>query len=292
MWAMRIVHESTLYEAGNGNKFVTLTYRDKAICTNEQKEKKQHIRDDWSLDVPKKDKEGKQIESSHFQKFLKRLRKSRSGSKIKYYQCGEYGAQCRHGINLDEQKCPLCNVGRPHHHAIIFNLALEDLEPYATQNGVTRYTSPELEKLWGNGFVDVGEVTFQSAAYVARYIMKKVTGVEMEEHYSYIEPWGEKIYIEPEYSSMSQGIGLEWYNKYHKDCFPSDEVPVPGQGVIKKVPRYYEERLKEENEQLHEEVKRLRQVFRKENEEEYTPERLISKYKIKKAQVSLLGRQL
>ena len=292
MWAMRITHECSLYEDSGGNSFVTLTYRNKETCTREQLANGFHIRDDWSLDEPKKDEFGKQVESSHFQKFMKRLRKSRPGAKLKYYHCGEYGNICRHGIDLDAVKCPLCNVGRPHYHAILFNCSFNDLEAYATQNGVTRYTSPELEDIWKYGYVDVGKVTFQSAAYTARYIMKKINGDQAEEHYQNITELGEIQPLVHEYSSMSNGIGLEWFKKYKDDMFPSDEVPVVGQGVIKKVPRYYTDRMAEENEAIVEEVKRLRQVFRKENAEEYTPERLISKYKVKKAQVSLLGRTL
>ena len=280
MWAMRITHECTLHENSNGNSFITLTYRDKTACTKSQKENKEHIPEDWSLSI------------QHFQKFMKRLRKSKPGAKLKFYHCGEYGSTCKHGINLDLTKCPLCNVGRPHYHAILFNCTFDDLEPYAIQNDITRMTSPTLEQTWKHGFVDVGNVTFQSAAYVARYIMKKVNGVNADDHYSSTDYNGEITNLQHEYSTMSNGIGLDWYEKYKTDCFPSDEVPVPGEGIIKKVPRYYEERLKNENEEMHTEVKRLRQQFRKDNADEYTPERLISKYKVKKAQVNLLGRKL
>jgi hypothetical protein len=84
----------------------------------------------------------------------------------------------------------------------------------------------------------------------------------------------------------------EWYEKHKKDFFPSDETPVPGTGVIPKVPRYYEEKLKIENPEMHEEVKQKRESFRLEHLEEYTPERLYSKYKVKQAQVGLLRRNL
>ena len=161
MWAARCVHESTMPEHIRGNKFVTLTYRPLEECTKEQKEGGKYIQDRWSL------------EKSHFQKFMKRLRKSRTGDKIKFFQAGEYGRICKHGIDLEKVKCPLCKHGRPHHHALLFNVEFPDLEIYSTKDGVNRYTSKELEKIWGYGFVDVGEVTFQSAAYTARYILKK-----------------------------------------------------------------------------------------------------------------------
>ena len=106
MWAMRIVHESSLHELNGGNCFVTLTYDD------------ENVPDDWSLD------------KSHFQLFMKRLRKwvfSPSGlgrrpeydddgnlvNGVRFFHCGEYGNMCKHGINLELVGCPLCNVGRP-----------------------------------------------------------------------------------------------------------------------------------------------------------------------------------
>lgn len=287
---MRIVHEASLYDA---NCFVTLTYRDPVNCTASQKAKGFHVPEHGSLSVPVLDENGRQIESSHFQKFMKRLRKARPGARLKYFHCGEYGSVCRHGLDLDAVECPLCNVGRPHYHAILFNCEFNDLVAYGeTPSGETRYTSPELENLWKYGFVDVGGVTFQSAAYTARYIMKKITGDLAEDHYKRITELGEVLTLAPEYASMSQGIGLAWYEKYKSDLWPSDEVPVPGHGVVKKVPRYYEERLKDEDEELHEEIKRLRQVFRCENADEYSSERLMAKYKVKKAQTAQLIRNL
>ena len=261
MWAMRIVHESELHRDDHGSCFVTLTYRPMNQATAEQIEKGYHIPDDWSL------------VKAHFQKFMKRLRKAHPGQKIKYYHAGEYGNICKHGIDLDEVGCPLCNLGRPHYHVCLFNYFPDDLEPYATRNGETCYTSPKLESIWKYGFVDVGKLEFQSAAYVARYVTKKITGDMAEDHYTSVDIHGEVCKIEPEYSTMSNGIGAEWYEKHKKDFFPSDETPVPGTGVIPKVPRYYEEKLKIENPEMHEEVKQKRESFRLEHLEEYTPER-------------------
>ena len=295
MWAMRITHEASVYQSQFGNSYVTLTYRDRGQCTEEQLENGWHIREDRSLSVPE-EKEG-----SDFQKFMKRLRKELGSKrsvlyranpedrKIKFYQCGEYGGKCRHGIDLDEDKCPMCNLGRPHHHACLFNIEFPDLVPYWS-NGEIRYTSPTLERIWRYGFVDVGKLEFQSAAYVARYIMKKRDGEKFADHYQNVDDFGEIVPVKPEYSSMSNGIGKAWYEEYKSDCFPSDEVPVPGYGVIKKVPRYYEEMFKEEDAFAHEEVKENRKKFRRDNAEEYTAERLWQKYKVKKAQVELLKR--
>ena len=280
MWSIRMVHEASLHEAGNGSIFCTLTYRDKRAATREQQERGHYIPEDWSL------------RKSDVQKFVKRLRKRRT-DKIKYYMAGEYGNRCIHGLDLEEQGCERCNVGRPHYHMCIFNLAVNDMEPFGKnkKTGDIWYTSQELTDVWKHGFVQVGFLTAQSAGYVARYCMKKINGLEQDDHYSRIEPDGTITALTPEYSAMSNGLGKGWYEKYEKDVFPSDEVPVEGKGVIKKAPRYYENIYKEKDPQAFEEMKERRQEFRRENEDEYTSARLLSKYKVKKAALRHLPRK-
>lgn len=98
------------------------------------------------------------------QLFFKRLRKKFTGRKIRFFLCGEYGS----------------NTHRPHYHAIIFGLDLIDfldLRPVSSNElGQQVYTSPTFEKVWQNGFVSLGEVTFHSCNYVARYTLKKQFG--------------------------------------------------------------------------------------------------------------------
>ena len=136
---MRIAHEAALWEHIGGNSFVTLTYRDARDCTIEQLEKGLHVPDDWSL------------HKRHFQLFMKRLRKAFPEREIRYFYAGEYGRKCKHGLDLSVVDCPLCNVGRPHFHACLFNIEFNDLEAYQTDGGITNYTSPTLESIWGAG---------------------------------------------------------------------------------------------------------------------------------------------
>jgi hypothetical protein len=113
---------------------------------------------------------------------------------------------------------------------------------------------------------------------------------------------GEITFIAPEYVSMSRGnaaykgqkvgIGAGWFEKYHSDVFPSDEVPIPGKGIVNGVPRYYGDLYARLDADGMEEVKRLRQVFRREHGCDFTPARLMDKYKVKKAQVDMLKRSL
>mgnify|MGYP000480071976 CR=1 FL=1 len=282
MWAMRIVHESSLYEASGGNAFVTLTYRDKVEATPEQVRGGFYIPDDWSLN------------KKHFQDFMKRLRKAFAPQKIRFYMCGEYGSRCKHRIDLDSVGCPLCRVGRPHYHACLFNCTFPDLVPYGSRDGELRFTSPFLERVWKYGFVDVGQLNYDSAAYVARYCLKKVTGVNADDHYMLFDLDGVVTFVTPEFTLMSRrpGIGRDWYDRYKSDLFPSDEVPVPGHGVVKGMPRYYEELFKISDPLKLEEIKKVRKKFFEEHSYDFTPERLMDKYQVAKARVSLLKRSV
>ena len=291
MWAMRITHEASLHEYNGGNCFVTLTYRDMEACESwDQVKDGLYVPDDWSLN------------KRHMQLFIKRLRKHFKDQKVRYFYAGEYGRKCKHGIDLELAKCPLCSVGRPHYHVCLFNCSFNDLEAYQSDGGIIRYTSPTLERLWGYGFVDVGELNFASASYTARYILKKIGGVKKDDHYMTNDLNGEITFIAPEYVAMSRGnasykgqkvgIGAEWYKKYKSDVFPSDEVPVPGAGVMQGVPRYYDEILRQEDPGLYEEVKKVRRVYLKEHSDELTFERLFAKHRCKKARMKMKERSL
>ncbi len=120
--------------------------------------------------------------------------------------------------------------------------------------------------------------------------MKKITGDLAKEHYENITDDGEIVPVEPEYSTMSNGIGRDWYSQFKGDVYPSDEIPIPGTGVVKKAPRYYDKILEQEDPQLYEEIKANREKFRKINQEEYSSERLMAKYKVKKSQIKNLSR--
>uniref|UniRef100_UPI004048094F rolling circle replication-associated protein n=1 Tax=Shewanella sp. TaxID=50422 RepID=UPI004048094F len=255
-WAARIVHESQMHQA---NSFVTLTYDEKNLPS------------DGSLN------------KAHFQKFMKRLRKTAEPNKIRYFHCGEYGE----------------TLNRPHYHACLFGIDFSDRIPFSTRNDVITYTSPTLEKIWGKGFATCGELNYQTAAYTARYIMKKVTGLRAEEHYQKIDTRTGEIYqLQPEYITMSlgrkrgQGIGGSFYEKYQTDFFPADECPIPGKGVYKSVPNYYERLLQENDPDTHAKIKRRREKFRESRKDEYTGHRLDAKEKVKHAQLQQLKRHL
>lgn len=298
MWAMRCVHEGKLHERDRGNSFITLTYRDRIECTEEQLLRQQHVADDWSLN------------KRHFQLFMKRLRR-KLDCKIRYFAVGEYGYKCKHGIQVAEVGCPLCRVGRPHYHAILFNCSFDDLVAYKNSYEDTpRFTSPCLEKTWGYGFVDVGPLNHKSAAYCARYSLKKVGGAKADDHYLTYDMNGEVTWLQPEFALMSRGrpcekhslidldcddceggIGAKWFRKYWRDCYPHDEVPVAGMGIKKGIPRFYEEMFKEWYPEMLEEVKEKRRKERSKNRADNTPRRLEDKFHVKKRAIESLKRR-
>lgn len=201
----------------------------------------------------------------HFQLFMKRLRK-KYGSGIRFLHCGEYGE----------------TTNRPHYHAIMFNFSLPDLVWYQTQrDGHRIYTSASLDAIWSHGECKVGSVTFDSAAYVARYCVKKVTGKMAAAHY------GNR---QPEYATMSRrpGIGSTWLEKYAHETYPSDTVV--HNGLPMRPPKAYDKRLSDINPTLYAQVRRARVRAAAEHAEEQTPERLRVRETVKLAQVAMLKR--
>lgn len=203
----------------------------------------------------------------HTQLFIKRLRK-KFGSGIRFYLAGEYG--------------DLTN--RPHYHAIIFNLSLPDLRFYKeNHDGSILRTSAILDRIWGHGECKVGAVSFESAAYVARYVLKKVRGKAASAHY------GPRV---PEYATMSlkPGIGARWYEKYASETYPSDFIV--SRGMRMRPPKSYDKRLEKDDEKLYRSVRSKRLQSAKLHLEDQTKERLLVREEVKNAQISTLKRPI
>ena len=225
-WAIRCYHESKLYD---DNCFVTLTYRDPNQCTLEQLAKREHIRDDYSL------------QKSHFQKFLKRLRK-KADAPFRYFMCGEYG-----------------ELGRPHYHVCLFNYQPSDLQHFYSVEGLHYYTSEELLKTWKYGHVTVTQFTWETAAYTARYSLKKVHGEKADEHYRRVRDDGTVYWLLPEYSDQSNrpGIGAEFAMKYMDDFTVQDKCH-RHDGGAQQMPRYYLKLLERSDPEQLEKILELR----------------------------------
>lgn len=222
---------------------------------------------------------GSNLVHKDFQDFMKRLRKFTGLIGLKYYMAGEYGS----------------DNARPHFHALIFGYSFPDrVFLKNSPSGLPIYTSPSLEKLWSVGFSSIGNVTFQSAAYVARYIMKKVTGDKaFYEYQTLVMETGEIIHRRPEYNRMSLkdgGIAGKWFDKFHSDVYPHDVCVVDG--TMHKPPRFYDKKFAKLDESKMLAIKDKRILDFAEFVSDNTPERLVTKEIVQTAQLSQLLRKL
>lgn len=247
-WAMRCVHEATLYKS---NAFVTLTYEEANLPARGQ------------------------LVYADFQKFMKRLRREYAPNRVRFYMCGEYG-----------------ELGRPHYHACLFNVDFWDKEYWSKQeSGAKLYRSKILERLWPYGFTSIGDVNFETAGYVARYCMKKMTGFNARYHY-YREDEKGGYQLIPEFNKMSlkPGIGKEFLEKWEKDIYPHDYVIINEKKT--KPPKYYDKIWKADNEDAFEEMQLERERKGRERYEDNTESRLLVKEEVQEARIRTLKRKL
>lgn len=236
------------------NSFVTLTYDEN------------HVPHDFSLNY------------SDFQLFMKRVRARIGRARVRFYMCGEYGE----------------THSRPHFHACLFGLRFDDMYAWRkSPAGFQLYRSPTLESLWTAGSAEVGDVTFESAAYIARYIVKKVTGPNAAKHYEIMDPeTGEIFQRRPEFTRMSlkPGIGYTWYEKYKKEVFPHDRVVV--RGVECKPPKYYKLLLDRDPSLMSDNVEYARYLKGLELAPDNTDDRLRVKEDVCKSRIKTLRRSI
>ena len=129
-----------------------------------------------------------------FQKFIKRLRE-KTGKKIRYFGCGEYGE----------------HTYRPHYHLIVFNWFPDDakfLKP--SKYGGWLWTSKMLSEIWPFGISSVGEVTFASCGYVARYCMKKLAKPEDRSEFCLM--------------SKKPGVGEAFVREHLSEIYDTDKI--------------------------------------------------------------------
>lgn len=246
-WAIRCVHEASMYE---DNSFVTLTYAP------------EHLPFAGSL-VP-----------DHLSKFIRSLRK-KTGQKIRYFGCGEYGSEHR----------------RPHYHCILFGFDFADKYVSNRRNGYDVFRSEFLESVWVRGSSEIGSFTFKSAAYVARYCMKKQTGPLADTHYEVVLPDGRMTDIVPEFVRCSNrpGIGKPWFDQFYRDCYPKDFVTHRGKKF--RIPRYYDKLYRSGvGKRAWKLIEKKRQLNQEKFCEENTPDRLRQKRECAERRFSNLPR--
>lgn len=219
-WAIRCMHEASLHR---DNCFLTLTYGD---C-NKEGLKPDRVDPSVSLNY------------DHFSGFMKRLRSRFPKDKMLFFACGEYGETNPKTNIVDGGKY------RAHFHAILFGFNFPDRVPCRMLDRADLFKSEILNSTWGYGECKIGAVTFESAAYVARYAMKKVTGDLAPAAYTVITDDGEMIERTPEMLHMSKrpAIGRAWFEKFGRHVYHKDKVVVRGSEM--QPPRYYDKLLPE-----------------------------------------------
>lgn len=138
------------------------------------------------------------------QDFMKRFRRNLD-VKVRYFASGEYGDR----------------FGRPHYHIIII--------------GVDTSVENIIKKSWNKGFIQVGNVTFSSARYCAKYTVKRLTG-ERENDYKI-----KKIISEFSLMSRMPGIGYDTASRNHSVYFLNGYCVIAGKKFP--IPRYYKNKF-------------------------------------------------
>ncbi|UDN67821.1 replication initiator protein [robinz microvirus RP_136] len=211
-WAMRCMHEKRMHPE-DGSAFLTLTYSDENIPA------------DYGL------------RKEDLQLFMKRLRKARYAG-LRFFACGEYGE----------------TLQRPHYHVLLFNTDFPDMKKRLNQKAGSFdvYTSEELGRLWWQGHNCIGAVTFDSCAYVARYLTKKLASREI------VLADGRRLVRDPEFTCMSlrPGLGTAYYDKYGHEVHAHDSVVM--RGFEMSPPRFYDEKLRKIDPARYDELKKLR----------------------------------
>jgi hypothetical protein len=161
---------------------------------------------------------GNTLVLAHYQNFLKRLRELYTGPGLRFFGCGEYGEKSL----------------RAHYHLLLLNSDFTDKRLVKSGSEYNLYASATLSKLWPMGNHALGDVNFHSAAYVARYCMKKIDGPKATAHYN-----GRL----PEFITMSRrpGLGTGYFDKYQSEIINHDNIIV--NGFASALPRFYDGKI-------------------------------------------------
>lgn len=250
-WAARCTMETMYHEE---NWFVTLTYDQDNVPTIDLETGELTRGGYWILEHKEPITEIKQSLSLlplDLQLFMKRIRikQQRNGwGNIRFYACGEYG-----GKTL-----------RPHYHVLMYGLHIPDLTYFKTdkETGNEYYLSEYVQKAWGMGNIIIGKLSWNSCAYVSRYVMKKQMGKDengLTAKDRYFEAG-----LEPEFVRMSlkPGIGQQYYLDHREEIYRNDEIILPGkkQPIKMKPPKKFDEWLEADDPQLYQAIKETREA--------------------------------
>lgn len=222
-WATRLMHETKYH---NNACFLTLTYANEFLPENAT------------------------LNKDHIRVFINDLRSRMNyygKEKLKYFAVGEYADP--------NEKNP---TGRPHYHLALFgpipghpglDFRTSELIPdEPSRSGHPQWLHPDISAVWPYGRHTVAELSFESAAYVARYCLKKISGISAPAHY------GPRI---PEFQRNSNGLGKSHTETWISDVYPGDQVVLPGRGAFQPPP-YYDRILEKIDPKLFTQVKQAR----------------------------------
>lgn len=286
-WANRCMLEAKEHEE---NQFITLTYNDENL------KKVKGVINFETGEIG----EAATLVPEHLMKFMKDLRRyyeyHYNHKGIRFYACGEYG---KTETYIDNKGNVKKGTGRPHYHIIAYNLPIKDkkLDYIDSKTGYRYYQSDTLQKeIWKKGIVEIADVNWETCAYVARYVMKKIKGKEA------VEIFRDTGLIQ-EFVRMSRrpGIGKTFYEKNKDKIYETDEMFIKNAKGVQKVKpsRYYDKlydidepekmaAIKEARKKAAEEAEKIR-----ESESEFDKlEYLQIKENIKEEQIKRLKRRV
>lgn len=192
LWRSRIMIEAMQY---TDNAFVTLTYNDKSLPV---------------IDAPDGLSGAGTLEPAHLRNFLKRLRKELP-NEIRFFAVGEYGGE----------------TWRPHYHLALFNFSncargLTLQSPLSSRRLASKCCSQcsMVERIWGNGDIELRALDPGKSGYLAGYVTKKMTKKED----------ARLLGRHPEFSRQSNGGG--------KSKFKGG-IGAPGLDAMAKIIRQY-----------------------------------------------------
>lgn len=242
-WANRGYLEA---KKGEHNYFITLTYDDEHKPFSDTMISENGI----TYTDLEKNWNG-YLEKRHFESFLhdirQKFKRKYNHTGIKFLGCGEYGGK----------------TNRPHYHIILFNAPFPSETFYNSKfiNQNIYWQNSLIEEVWRYGISNITLATWDTIAYTARYVTKKIYGTHSKEEYA---SKGQT----PEFIRMSRGIGKDYYEQNKERIWKNDEIIIKNtNGAIStKPPKYYTRLLEKENKEASDNLKKNRQKLADQNQ--------------------------
>ena len=241
-WSTKGYCESQMWK---NSCFLTFTYNNTNLPTD-RKLRRSDIQKFWKdlryhlykhtkkarkVDLTEENLNQEEIYSNELEDLFGSNSKRKNRKPIRYINCGEYGPKTK----------------RPHYHAVIWNFKPTDLRRHSRdRRGYFIYTSDKINKIWGKGFVIIGNATTETVAYVARYCTKKYYRDEAEQ-----ERMKKKKQIEFIGASSLGFIGYFYWIKF-KDIIKKNKgilMKLKEHTYLAKLPKAMKKKWKEENEE-------------------------------------------